>query len=540
MSIPTIHHGSAIALIVAIILGAFISEDGATITAATLAASSVLDFRLAFLSAFAGLWGGDLGVYALTRRIGPRIMQHRWFAGWFPKERAGTSNPLGSNGQLSLALSRFFPGMRLPAYISAGLERMPMLAFAGITAVSAIAWILLVFASIQLAPARSSSAKQQLAILSLFGLGLFALLSAWRRWGPGIRRALSISLDRIVRWEFWPAWLFYSPVALICVWLGLRYKGFSLPTVANLNQKNGGIVGESKIGILQTLMETSPEYTSDGYLVPEGSIENRIESIEEICLRHDIRFPFVLKPDTAQRGAGFRKIESLDEIEKYVAQVSSPLILQRYVEGPNEAGIFYYRFPNEQRGHIFGITRKQFPTVVGDGVHSLRELIECDARARLIARTYLERFGSAVDRILPRGESLRLVEAGNHCQGCIFKEGDDLYSEELRNAFDEISMKLPGFYIGRYDIRYRSDDELRTGKGFQTIELNGAASEATNIYDECNSLWSAYATLYRQWRLVYQIGAANRGRGHSPASPLAVFRDWMEFSRQAMEYPLAD
>ncbi len=540
MSIPTIHHGSAIALIVAIILGAFISEDGATITAATLAASSVLDFRLAFLSAFAGLWGGDLGVYALTRRIGPRIMQHRWFEGWFPKERAGTSNPLRSNGQLGLALSRFFPGMRLPAYISAGLERMPVLAFAGITAVSAIAWILLVFASIQLTPSRSSSAKQQLAILSLFGLGLFALLSAWRRWGPGIRRALSISLDRIVRWEFWPAWLFYSPVALICVWLGLRYRGFSLPTVANLNQKNGGIVGESKIGILQTLMETSPEYTSDGYLVPEGSVENRIESIEEICLRHDIRFPFVLKPDTAQRGAGFRKIESLDEIEKYVAQVSSPLILQRYVEGPNEAGIFYYRFPNEQRGHIFGITRKQFPTVVGDGVHSLRELIESDTRARLIARTYLERFGSAVDRILPRGESLRLVEAGNHCQGCIFKEGDDLYSEELRNAFDEISMKLPGFYIGRYDIRYRSDDELRTGKGFQTIELNGAASEATNIYDECNSLWSAYATLYRQWRLVYQIGAANRGRGHRPASPLAVFRDWMQFSRQAMEYPLAD
>src|SRR6266446_3657833 len=476
MGIPTIHHGSAIALIVTIVLGAFISEDGATITAATLAASSVLDFRLAFLSAFVGLWGGDLGVYALMRGIGPRIMQHRWFAGWFRKEKTFKGNPTGSNGQLTLALSRFLPGTRLPAYISAGLDRMPVFAFGAITAVSAIAWILLVFATIQLAPSRSDSAKQQLALFSLFGLGLFALLSAWRRWGHSIRRSLSISLNRIVRWEFWPAWLFYSPVALICVWLGLRYRGFSLPTVANLNQKNGGIVGESKIGILQTLMETSPEYTSDGYLVPEGSVENRIESIEEICLRHDIRFPFVLKPDTAQRGAGFRKIESLDEIEKYVAQVPSPLILQRYVEGPNEAGIFYYRFQNEQRGHIFGITRKQFPTVVGDGVHSLRELIECDARARLIARTYLERFGSAVGRILPRGESLRLVEAGNHCQGCIFKEGDDLYSEELRNAFDEISMKLPGFYIGRYDIRYRSDDELRTGKGFQTIELNGAAS----------------------------------------------------------------
>src|SRR6266852_2252908 len=72
------------------------------------------------------------------------------------------------------------------------------------------------------------------------------------------------------------------------------------------------------------------------------------------------------------------------------------------------------------------------------------------------------------------------------------------------------------------------------------IELDGAASEATNIYDEGNSLWSAYKTLYQQWKLVFQIGAANRSRGHRPASPNAVFRDWIEFSRQAMEYPLAD
>jgi hypothetical protein len=170
----------------------------------------------------------------------------------------------------------------------------------------------------------------------------------------------------------------------------------------------------------------------------------------------------------------------------------------------------------------------------------MRELIEADSRARLIAQTYLNRFEASADRILELGECLRLVEAGNHCQGCIFREGANLYSEELRTTFDEISQKVPGFYIGRYDIRYRNDDELRDGKGFKIIELNGAASEATNIYDERNSLWSAYATLYRQWRLVYQIGAANRSCGHRPASALTVLRDWMEFSRQAMEYPLAD
>ncbi len=540
MSMTPVHGGGAIALAIAIVLGAFASEDGATITAATFAASSLLDFRLAFLSAFVGLWAGDLGIYALTRRIGPPIVQHRWFRRWLTKVKCEASDPKGNAGQLSLALSRFFPGMRLPAYVSAGLGRMPLLAFAATTAISAIIWILLVFATIHLAPPLASTARQQLAVLSFFGLALFAILGLWRRCGAAIRRQVSISWNRIVRWEFWPAWLFYSPVAAICFWLGLRYKGFSLPTVANLNQKNGGIIGESKIGILQTLMETSQEFTSDGYPVPTGSTHKRIAVIEEICRRHEIRFPFVLKPDTAQRGAGFRKVSSFDEAEKYVGLVSTPLVLQRYVEGPEEAGIFYYRFPNEQKGHIFGITRKQFPVLVGDGIRSIRELIEADSRARLIAETYLARFGLVADRILQQDELLRLVEAGNHCQGCIFKDGADLYSEELRAAFDEISQKLPGFYIGRYDVRYSRDEELRAGKGFQIIELNGAASEATNIYDECNSLWSAYATLYRQWRLVYQIGAANRGHGHRPASALTVLRDWMEFSRQAMEYPLAD
>jgi len=540
MSMTPVHGGGAIALAIAIVLGAFASEDGATITAATFAASSLLDFRLAFLSAFVGIWAGDLGIYALTRRIGPPIIQHRWFKGWFTKAKCEASDPKGNDGRLSLALSRFFPGTRLPAYISAGLGRMPVPAFAATTAVSAIIWILLVFATIHLAPPLASTAKQQLAVLSFFGLALFVILGAWRRWGAAIRHQVSISWNRIVRWEFWPAWLFYSPVAGICIWLGFRYKGFSLPTAANLNQKNGGIVGESKIGILQTLMETSPGLTADGYPIPIGSTEKRIETIEEICRRHEIHVPFVLKPDTAQRGAGFRKVSSFDDAEKYVGLVSTPLVLQRYVEGPEEGGIFYYRFPNEQKGHIFGITRKQFPVLVGDGVRSIRELIEADSRARLIAQTYLQRFELASDRILEQSECLRLVEAGNHCQGCIFKDGANLYSENLRAAFDEISQKLPGFYIGRYDIRYSSDDELRAGKGFQIIELNGAASEATNIYDEGNSLWSAYATLYQQWKLVYRIGAANRDRGHRPASALTVLRDWMEFSRQAMEYPLAD
>jgi len=530
----------ALFLMAAIIFGAFLSEDGATITAATLAASKLLDPRLAFVSAFAGLWAGDLGMYALARSMGPSLVHHPWFARWFSKRGSDEGLRARGEGQLALAVSRCFPGTRLPAYLSAGFRRMPLPTFLAITALTAAAWVLLTFLVIRLAPSHAGSLAHELEVLSLVGLSLYASLTLLRKLGPAARARFSVLSERMRRWEFWPAWLFYLPVAGFCAWLGIRFRGLALPTVANPSQKNGGVVGESKSEILRTLMETSPEFTADAFLIPAGSEWQRYSRLRGICEENEIEVPFVLKPDTGQRGAGFKKIKSFEEAREYLAKVSAPLVVQRYVPGPKEAGIFYYRFPGEERGHIFGITRKEFPAVVGDGVQTLRELVEADPRARLISQTYLKRFKAAADEVLEAGRSLRLVEAGNHCQGCIFLDGADLLTEELRETFDAVSRKLPGFFVGRYDIRYVSDSELRAGRNFKIIELNGAASEATNIYDSSNSIWSAYATLYRQWEIVYRIGAENRRQGNRPAGLWAVFKDWLAFSSQAVEFPVAD
>ena len=103
-----------------------------------------------------------------------------------------------------------------------------------------------------------------------------------------------------------------------------------------------------------------------------------------------------------------------------------------------------------------------------------------------------------------------MVEAGSHAQGCIFQDGPHLYSEPLRERIDQISQAVQGFYIGRDDIRYKDADQLRAGQNFTIIELNGVASEATRIYDERNSLLSAYRTLFTQWRLIFEIGVSNQ------------------------------
>jgi hypothetical protein len=225
---------------------------------------------------------------------------------------------------------------------------------------------------------------------------------------------------------------------------------------------------------------------------------------------------------------------------EYLETVKAPVIVQHYVTGPCEAGVFYYRFPDEPRGHIFAITKKIFPIIRGDGIHTVEELIRADDRAALIAPTYLRRFASRRDEILALGEILRLVETGNHAQGCIFRDGIHLRTEALERVIDEISHKVTGFFVGRYDVRYENEEDFKAGRNFQIVELNGATSEATSIYDARNSLFSAYRTLFQQWRLVFAIGAANKATGHAPSSVETLWRNWRQYSAAAVSYPSAD
>ena len=157
-----------------------------------------------------------------------------------------------------------------------------------------------------------------------------------------------------------------------------------------------------------------------------------------------------------------------------------------------------------------------------------------------MAEKYLSRLAGRQNEILAPGETLKLVQAGNHAQGCIFRDGTHLYSPALLASIDAISLEIPGFYIGRSDIRSDNELELQAGKKFQIIELNGAASEATSIYDARNSVFKAYGTLFQQWNLVFAIGASNRRRGSKPTQLSLLWKKWREFSKHAASYPVAD
>jgi membrane protein DedA with SNARE-associated domain len=525
---------------IAIILLSFISEDAATISSALSVFGSPLSWPLGFATCFTGIWLGDLGLYSLARCLGKPILQSHWvarFADGAAIERC--QKKFNQRASLALFVSRFVPGTRLPTYLAAGLLSMPVARFALVTAFAAFVWIGGIFAMAKLLGSqelvRFSFFQGKIATIVLTAFLIGAALFLFRK----LNRA-PLWVRRWAHWEFWPAWLFYIPVAIHYVWLAVRYRGFNVPTSANPGIVTGGFIGESKYEILQQLQQTAADFVADAYLIEGLTTTDRLLSLHRLCREHKIRLPFILKPDVGQRGNGVRLIRSMRAALEYLERVSAPVIVQRYIAGPFEAGIFYYRFPGESHGQILAITEKIFPTITGDGTHTVEELIRADSRAALMARTYLRRFGACLNEILAAGEILKLVETGNHAQGCIFRDGMHLHTNALERAIDEISQKVPGFFIGRYDVRYQNEEDFEQGRNFQIVELNGATSEATSIYDSRNSLFSAYRTLFRQWRLVFAIGAANQTNGHAPSSLIVLWRNWRQYSAAALSYPLAD
>ncbi|BBH54143.1 ATP-grasp domain-containing protein [Fluviispira sanaruensis] len=262
------------------------------------------------------------------------------------------------------------------------------------------------------------------------------------------------------------------------------------------------MIGESKWDFLKHLRK------NEFYCLPAYKTERPINKnlILKILKSKNLNYPFILKPDIGQRGYAVRVIHNIDELMNYVNQANFSIILQKKSQYENEAGIFYYRYPNEKFGKIFSITDKKFPFVVGDGKTKLGQLILNDKRAQIIASVYFKRFKEKLFLTPEKNQIIPLSECGNHCQGAIFLNGQNLKTDKLEKAIDDIAKTIPHFYFGRLDIRYKSKQSLMNGMDFEIIEVNGAGSEATHIWDAQTKLKDAYQVLFTQWKILFKIG----------------------------------
>lgn len=319
-------------------------------------------------------------------------------------------------------------------------------------------------------------------------------------------------IKKYSHFEYWPWILFYIPILPYWLWLAFKNKSWAYFTVANPGIELGGFYGESKNEILHLIDNKYKPFTK--LISANASFENAVLELKT----NNISYPVIAKPDIGERGTNVAKIYNEAELKKYHTETANNYIIQEFVNYEYEFGVLYSRMPNEDKGIVTSITLKKFLSVTGDGKHNIKELMEQSTRARFQLKRIEKELGNKINTVLKPNEHYLLEPIGNHCRGTEFINNNFLINETLNKVFNEISNPIKGFYYGRFDLKVKSIDDLYKGQNIKILELNGASSEPGHIYDNKNSLFTAYKDLAWHWKRLSEISKINISLGHKPVS----------------------
>ena len=318
---------------------------------------------------------------------------------------------------------------------------------------------------------------------------------------------MKLFFHKLLHWEYWPMQVVYFPIFFLWMYYALRAKSIFFFNASNPSIKNGGFIMESKKAIYDLIPQ---QYYPKTVLITEGvPLEVVLESIN----KKQIKYPFIVKPDIGLRGSAVKKINTLEELKSYNDKATFDYLIQDLIPYPNEIGVFYVRYPNQKEGKITGIVAKEFLTVTGDGISTIEELIKKNPRHEMQLKVLQKEYGKRLQEILSKEELLNVVPYGNHIRGAKFIDASHLISDQLNKTINEMCIQIPDFYFGRFDIMYTTIEELEREENFAIVELNGAASEPTHIYDPKHSIFFAWKELARHITYMYEISILNHKRG---------------------------
>jgi membrane protein DedA with SNARE-associated domain len=546
-------------------LAPFVHENISIVTAAILVAGHQLPRWIALASLYGGMTTSDLALYGVGALARRNRRAQRFFIG---RGNDRLNALMRANMDLTVIGARFVPGMIFPSYVACGWVGLPFRRFFVLCLASAALYLPLAFA---LAQAFGEATTRFFGYWAWAGLILPLLAAGFigsrlLARGPTPQAAASEGTSTAAAeqaapsqdlageillpdsrrpyspFEFWPGFIFYAPVYLYYAWQALRHRSLTLPALANPAMENGGLWGESKRELFDSMGEPARRWLAPYTSLTRAADGDAAQDAEKVlarCQPLGIGFPFVAKPDIGCQGNGVQIIADRDQLHRYLAAFprGRDVIIQQLVDKPGEAGVFYIRHPGEAHGRITSLTLKIAPRVMGDGFSTIEQLVRADRRAGRIAALYRKQLGPDAAKIPAKGEEVRLVFVGNHCKGSIFRDGGRLITPLLTRWIDEVARGIPDFYFGRFDLRFASLGGLQAAEDLTLIEYNGSGSEPTHIWDADMTLLSAYADLFGQMRAMFAIGKENRRRGHKAERWDRILLALWQQSRLMKRYP---
>lgn len=112
------------------------------------------------------------------------------------------------------------------------------------------------------------------------------------------------------------------------------------------------MMGKSKFGILKNILKEMKAFTL--FFQKDNQLTEIVKKIEA----NKISYPLIAKPNLGQRGTGVEKINNEQELIQYLKNNKGDLLILEYINFSIELGIFYYRFPDQDKGTISSIVKK--------------------------------------------------------------------------------------------------------------------------------------------------------------------------------------
>jgi membrane protein DedA with SNARE-associated domain len=543
----------------------FAHEDLAIILGGYIIANHLMPTSLVVASIYGGIVASDFALYG----IGAAARYVPWLSRYTVDGRVRrVSDTLKRNVFGLVALCRVVPGIVFVAFVACGWARVSFVRFAVASLlVSALYLPLMLYLVIMFGDALDDRIGLWAWPLLFVAIGatsfarkrIFAfrdpieLEIAQEAALPNScfgMPPLSRADRKVAMAERIPPALFYIPLVINWIRLGLKYRSLTLPTAANPTIFTGGMWGETKSSYFYDVSPLERQWIADFVLIKrEAGAENPAADIaraEAALAETGLAFPLIAKPDIGWHGHGVRLIADHASLATYIANFpeANTLVLQRYVPFPAEAAVLYARLPGEAKGRVVSLTLRYFPHVIGDGRMTVRELINSDPRAHWKSDLHLgvdptHRGVDPVDldRIPERGEVIRIALIGNQRAGGLYRDGHRYITPELEARFDAIACSMTEFHYGRFDLRFDTIEALMRGEGFAIVEINGIGGEAIDCWDPRLGVRECYRRLAEQQRLLFQIGMRNRARGFHPTKVGKFLSSLLEQNRLIKRYP---
>lgn len=346
-------------------------------------------------------------------------------------------------------------------------------------------------------------------------------------------KQLRLYIHKLTHWEYWPFDIVYIPMYFVWFYYAAKARSFFFFNAANPRIKNAGFLMESKKEIYDIIPE---QYIPKTLFFKNGTAT---EDILKTVTEANISYPCIAKPDIGCKGMGVQKISEAGQIAVYASKINMDFLVQEFISFPEEVGIFYCRIPGETDGFITGIVAKEFLILKGDGLSTITELLIKDPRYHFQLAALKKIYGEEMNTVLAKDELKNMVPYGNHARGAKFIDVTHWADEKFNKTFDHICKQIPEFYFGRLDIMYNNLEDLKEGKNFSIIELNGAGSEPTHIYDPRHSLFFAWKEIARHFKFLCTISIKNHKKGFpylTVKEGLQMFRENKEVIRNLKKY----